>query len=636
MRRLNWERARAVPAGLTSASGGGLPRWLRAALWVLLALLCLNGVFGHSFWGANDAREGAMIWDMVRHGSLVTPTLNGVPYLEKPPLLHWTGVAICRLAGRVNEGLVRLPAALYGFGTLVLLYLLVRGRREDGDAGAAGRELAAWAAVFMCSTAIEFHEYSRIVLTDMALTFMVTLSLYLFLRAYERGGWWRWAGYLGASAGAFYAKGLIGPAMVWLAVAGFLAWKRRVRLLLGLGLAFVPVMLAVVLPWVVALYRAGGESVVRFVFWDNQVGRFFSFADRSLPRDPFFIHKEPWSYYLRNLPVYLLPWTLLFVPALPAWWRKASRFRGDAAVLLRCAAVAILALLHLSAAKVAVYALPAYPFLFAMLGVWVADLAARAEWSRLERVFAPATAIVLAAVFLAVPCVFIAGLYLRPDLFRTGDTPHTMLQLALAAALVLLVVGLATAVRRLARSPLRARGLALAPAGVALALGMVTLLATPAMERQRSVKPFAALVAQEAGLGTEVALATGECRDIGAFVFYLDRRLPNLRGVGGVHQYMSQPGPRAVIVSRGDLAAVDAALTDTPHAAVGVSSPATSAGSFALVVNRAAADLDAANRARSRGGEYRLALAPVPLGETAGELATGVAPLGLSAASGLQ
>ncbi|HUK12909.1 MAG TPA: hypothetical protein VLW17_06370, partial [Thermoanaerobaculaceae bacterium] len=79
-------------------------RTLRWGLWTLLVLCCATGVFGHSFWGGSDAREGGMIWDMVRHGSLVTPTLNGVPYLEKPPLLHWTGVAICRLAGRVNEG----------------------------------------------------------------------------------------------------------------------------------------------------------------------------------------------------------------------------------------------------------------------------------------------------------------------------------------------------------------------------------------------------------------------------------------------------------------------------------------------------------------------------------------------------
>ncbi|HUK11995.1 MAG TPA: hypothetical protein VLW17_01735, partial [Thermoanaerobaculaceae bacterium] len=66
---------------------------------------------------------------------------------------------------------------------------------------------------------------------------------------------------------------------------------------------------------------------------------------------------------------------------------------------------------------------------------------------------------------------------------------------------------------------------------------------------------------------------------------------------------------------------------------IGVGAPATGAGSFALVVNRAATDLDAANRARSRGGEYRLALAP---GDATGELAAGVAPIGLSAASGLQ
>jgi 4-amino-4-deoxy-L-arabinose transferase-like glycosyltransferase len=127
-----------------------LDRRLAMGLWILLVFFSFHGVFGHSLWGGNDTREGGMIWDMFRNGTYVTPTINGTPFLEKPPLLHWTGVAICRAAGTVTEGLVRLPAALYGFGTLVLLVLFVRGPRAQGEKIVAdGRELAAWAAAFL-------------------------------------------------------------------------------------------------------------------------------------------------------------------------------------------------------------------------------------------------------------------------------------------------------------------------------------------------------------------------------------------------------------------------------------------------------------------------------------------------------
>ena len=84
----------------------------RSILLLLLTLFFSFGLFDHSLWGPNDCREGAMIWDMVQANHWVTPTLNGVPYLEKPPLLHWTGMILCQLFGTVNEGLVRLPAAL--------------------------------------------------------------------------------------------------------------------------------------------------------------------------------------------------------------------------------------------------------------------------------------------------------------------------------------------------------------------------------------------------------------------------------------------------------------------------------------------------------------------------------------------
>lgn len=125
------ERASEPAAGVPP-----LGRRQQRLLWLLLVVFAFFGVFGHSLWGPNDTREGGMIWDMYRHGTWVTPTIDGMPFLEKPPLLHWTSLALCHLAGRVTEGLVRLPAALYGFGTLVIIYLFVAGTRAPGESRA--------------------------------------------------------------------------------------------------------------------------------------------------------------------------------------------------------------------------------------------------------------------------------------------------------------------------------------------------------------------------------------------------------------------------------------------------------------------------------------------------------------------
>jgi 4-amino-4-deoxy-L-arabinose transferase-like glycosyltransferase len=582
-------RGRPAPPASLSPLGEGAPafdRRLRAGLWLLLVVFSFSGVFGHSLWGGNDAREGGMIWDMVRHGTLVTPTIDGRPFLEKPPLLHWTGVAICRVAGRVTEGLVRLPAALYGFGTLALLVLFVRGPRGAGGFD-RGREVAAWGAAFLCGTAIEFQEYARIVLTDMALVFMVTLSLVVFWRAYERPGRARWLLFLLAASASFYAKGLVGPALIWSSVGIFLLWKRRLRLLGGLAAAYAPLLLLVVVPWVVALDRFGGMAALRFVFWDNQIGRFFHFGDQSLPHDPFFINKERWYYYLVHLPVYLAPWTLLIVPAAIAWARRSSPFRTSFHAFVASAVAGMALVLQLSSAKVVSYALPVYPFFFASVALWLAELLARGRPTWLERWSVRATAVAVGLSLGLVPVVFIAGTYVRPDLFRAGGRLETAAGFLLAGVVLALLAAVALVLVRLLRSPARSMVCAVGPASYALIVIVALQLVTPAIDRHRSYRPIAALAADELDHGVTVALGSEEYRDVGAFTFYLDRRLPLLATGGNVASFLRSPEPRAVIAPRGELPELEAQLAGVPHGQLSAGDPGTLSRAWVILVNGA-------------------------------------------------
>jgi hypothetical protein len=415
----------------------GISRGKRIILLLFLVILFAFGLFDHSFWSSNDTREGAMIWDMHHTGRWVTPSLNGVAYLEKPPLLHWTGLLFCELLGTISEGVLRLPAALYGLGAVLIAWLFGRN---------LGRERAALAGAFMCGTSVLYLEYSKIVLTDIALTFMVMFSLYLFWRAYTArrlAALW-YAAFVVVSAAAFYAKGLLGPGFVWVSVGSFLLWKRRWKLLTVLSFSFAIVFVLILAPWVWALWKDGGRDFLKSVFWDNQVGRFFQFSDANLPKDPYFVHKEPIYYYIKELPVRLLPWTLLVIPALFSWFRKGpsilgpntadtpiaqgcvkkplqSGSRGPASVrelrrgtrspsisldsvrvleggcpqppfltqscpnaalrqeelamFLRFALVCMALVLHASSAKAGCYALPMFPIIFLMTAVWLENVA---------------------------------------------------------------------------------------------------------------------------------------------------------------------------------------------------------------------------------------------------------------------
>ena len=204
-----------------NSSDPEVSRRLDLALGVLLVLFSFTGVFDRSLWTTNDTRGAAMALDMERHGTWVIPTINGEPYYEKPPLIYWAALGFARVFGGVTEGVARLPSALAGFGTLLLM------RRLSPD------RLSGWAAAFLCATSATFMTYSRAVMTDMALAFCVTLALFLFWRADQPGrtGPVRWLGFLVASGLSFYAKALVGPSLIWAAVGVYLLWTRRPALL---------------------------------------------------------------------------------------------------------------------------------------------------------------------------------------------------------------------------------------------------------------------------------------------------------------------------------------------------------------------------------------------------------------------
>lgn len=500
-----------------------LSRRERLAALVLLALFCSFGLFDHTLWSANDTREGAMIAAMARGGSWTLPQLNGVPYLEKPPLLHWTGAALCGWVGTVNEGLVRLPAALFGCGALLLIWQFGR---------ALGRERAGLIAALLCATTQLMAEYSRVVLTDTALTFMVLLALWLFWRAYSAatGRAARYAVFLSVTALAFYAKGLLGPGFVWVSVGLFLLWRREGRLLCGLSLAFLPIGALVLAPWVVALWHAGGKDFLVGVFWDNQFGRFLSFrADAALPPDPYFVHKEPLWYYLKSAPLRLLPWTLLVVAALAQWFRRGRAYRGDLALFVRLAVVAMAVVLHVSSAKTACYVLPLFPLLLLMTGLWLEDTLPPNAQHWWERAALRLTLGVLVLAALLAPVGLLVANAGHWTLGARSYWPGAALA-SYSVVMAALALGLALAFGLRLRRATAQEILWHGPFMLIVLLVLNGAAILPVLDAAKTYRPVAELVRRHVAGDGRIALAHAvkagvDERDTGALTFYLGRNL---------------------------------------------------------------------------------------------------------------
>jgi hypothetical protein len=147
-------------------------------------------------------------------------------------------------------------------------------------------------------------------------------------------------------------------------------------------------------------------------------------------------------------------------------------------------------------------------------------------------------------------------------------------------------VVLAAALGRFAYFGARPMAFGLAPAAFAVVAIGVLQLVTPVIEYHRSYKPFATFVANEVRHGSEVALVGAKESDIGAFTFYLDRRLAILKDGKDVFSYLSATEPRAVIAPGEELPSMEAQLAGVPHTRLIAGGPGTLSRSFVLLVNR--------------------------------------------------
>jgi 4-amino-4-deoxy-L-arabinose transferase-like glycosyltransferase len=125
---------------------------------------------------SNEAVEAVFLQQMVEHDALLFPLENGRSPMYKPPLFHWTAVAIDRLVGikQVTAFNLRLPAALYAIAGVILTIAFVYAFLGPGDAILAGLILTA---------SYQYLENARIGRVDMTLCFFETLALFAF-------AWW--------------------------------------------------------------------------------------------------------------------------------------------------------------------------------------------------------------------------------------------------------------------------------------------------------------------------------------------------------------------------------------------------------------------------------------------------------------
>lgn len=349
-----------------------------ALVLALAALSCFVGL-AHPLQNLNEGLYARVALEMLHSSDWIIPTLDGVPYLEKPPLMYWLTAASFALFG-VTEWSARATPVI---GELLALGAVAWFARRRLGRTAALVAPAALASFPLCVA------MSRTLLFDSLFTGLLAWALVLLHEALHapRGEKWLRASAV-ALAGAVLTKGfaaLVFYALVALVVAAFAGRARR-RVLRD-PVAWL-LFLAVAAPWhVAASLRQPGFAW--FYFVNEHVMRFL---DERVPRD---YHTGPWWFYLPRLLADAFPWSLALL-TLP-WARRRRLLAED--VLLWTWLLVPLVLFSLSRAKGEYYLLVAMPALALIVALRLEALAGERGLALL-----PATWVaILAAASLALP-----------------------------------------------------------------------------------------------------------------------------------------------------------------------------------------------------------------------------------------
>ena len=149
-----------------------------------------------------DAVQAQIARNMLDSGDWVIAQLDGVPYIEKSPVIYWLIAISYRIFG-VHDWAARIPVA---FAAVLLVWVAYRYGRW------AFEERAGYYAGMVLATCVGLFLFTRIQIPDVMLTLTVCLAFWAFQRATdpeeERPS--IWAAVLAASLGVgVMLKGLI-------------------------------------------------------------------------------------------------------------------------------------------------------------------------------------------------------------------------------------------------------------------------------------------------------------------------------------------------------------------------------------------------------------------------------------------
>jgi len=368
------------------AASGTRKRFESKPLLILIASAIFFGciISPPSLFDDVDAVQAQIARNMLTSGDWVIARLDGVPYIEKSPLVYWL-IAFSYHVFGIHDWAARIPIAL---AAVLLAWVTYRyGRWAFG--GRAG-----YYAGIVLATCVGLFLFTRILIPDVMLTLTTCLGFWAFQRATDSDESELqkriWAAVLAASLGAgVMLKGLIALVVVGGGIFVYLLltkqlFSRNIWKNLHVVSGAV-IFLVIAAPWhviatlrmppylVFTMHAGPGEyhGFFWFYFMNEHVLRFLNLR---YPRDYDTVPRP--LFWLLHF-VWLFPWSVYSASVLRQNFRPTDR-AGRTRLLALCWAGFLMVFFTFSTTQ-EYYSMPIYPALALLLG---SAMVADDSWTR--------------------------------------------------------------------------------------------------------------------------------------------------------------------------------------------------------------------------------------------------------------
>ncbi len=302
--------------------------------------------------GKAEGRIAEVVREMLLRRDYFHPTCLFTPYVTKPIIPYWFVIGVYKIRGILDEFTLRIPVAISVLLSALSIFIL-------------SKRLFGIAAAYV-STAIFFTSYGvliwgRLAAPDMLNVLFITVSVtfYWFIRDKENPFLFLFLGVIVALSG--HMKGLVGVVIPLLLIGIDIVFSRRFFLflrprvigafLLGLFLYVIPFLLSKITS------TTSGYNWISMAIHES--------VTRAIKP---FDHKGTPFMYLEFLPIWMLPWTPIFLLSIIIFFKRLKELPYEAK-WLGLSILAIFFLFTLAGSRRSYYILPILPFCAIFIGL---------------------------------------------------------------------------------------------------------------------------------------------------------------------------------------------------------------------------------------------------------------------------